>query len=100
MTTVVAEEVLSDARRLRNRLAVKPILVGMVGGVGSRFSGTDAYDFATEMFQLRGKLGRLQALALASVNDGDTLVDTKSDWQCRTLADSVASLDLGQSANS
>lgn len=96
--TSVAKDVVNDAEGLRNRLTRKPTLVGLTGGVARRFDGTEAYDFAAATIRLRGALGRLKALELASINNGDTLIGTRFDWQCRTLADSVATLDLNLSA--
>ena len=94
---VAAADVQQDAERLRAQLVSRPSRAGWRGATVRPFAGTQAYGFAKEMQFLRSNVARLKAMELAAINNGDTLLGISHDWQCRTFADSVASLDLGQS---
>ena len=87
----------AKANTLAAQLAKDPGLAGFRGGVARRFSGTASYSFAIELNHLRSLVARQKALELALANEGDTLIGTTEKWQCATFADSVASLDPGQS---
>ena len=96
---VLTADLVEDIDDARNKLTVDPALVGFRGAISRQFSGTDAHLFAMQMNLLRSRVARQKARELALANEGDTLLGTKHDWECKTFANSVASLDLGQSQN-
>ena len=94
-----ARAIAEDADQLRTQLSRSPSMAGFSGSVFKRISGTDTYTFAAQVAGLREKVARQVARQQAYFNDGDTLLPTTKDWSCRILADSVASLELGQSSD-
>ncbi len=62
-----------------------------------RVSGTEAIGLAINVRQLRTMVANQRAIELALGMDGKSPLPSKADWACQKLADSVASLDTGQS---
>lgn len=95
---IASEDISDNAEELRQRLAKDASLVGLRAAFTRHVAGTDAAVFATAINGLRSHIAQQKARELALINEGDTLLGTTMEWQCKTLADSVASLDLGQSS--
>jgi hypothetical protein len=87
------------ARELREQLSKSPSMAGFTGSIFKTFAGTKTYSFATELNDLRGNVAWQVAMQQAYFNEGKTLVPTTKRWSCEVLADSVSSLNLGQSSD-
>jgi hypothetical protein len=70
---------------------------GALAGAVSRVPGTEASSLAINVRQLRTMVADQRAIDLALGMDGKSQLPSKADWACQILADSVASLDTGQS---
>ena len=95
---VFPDTITRDALELRLKLEEDESLAGFSGSVLSNFAGTTAYSFAVELNGLRRAVAFQTAVEQAHENDGPPLVDIADEKACALLADSVASLDQGQSA--
>jgi hypothetical protein len=93
----ITELLISEIDLLKTELENDASLVGFSGSIARQFAGTESYSFALRMNTLRSAVARQKARELAMMNDGDTLLGTSQHWQCETFANSVASLDVGQS---
>lgn len=71
--------------------------VGFDGSWKRRLVGSEAYATGLEIKLLREKVGKQIAREQADLNDGQPFVPINESWACKALADSVASLDPGQS---
>ena len=70
---------------------------GMMSDTLGRFSGTEAISLAINVRLLRTMLANQRAIDLSLSMDGKNPLPSKAGWACELLADSVASLDTGQS---
>jgi hypothetical protein len=93
----ITESLVAEIDVLKKELERDANLVGFRGSIARQFPGTESYSFALRMNTLRSAVARQKARELALMNDGDTLLGTTQHWQCENFANSVASLDVGQS---
>jgi hypothetical protein len=70
---------------------------GALSGALGSVSGTEAIGLAINVRQLRTMVADQKAIDVALEMDGKSPFPSKADWACQFLADSVASLDTGQS---
>lgn len=92
------DQIVKVAAELRLELAGNEKLAGMPGTSMAKFPETDARSFLVELTGLRRLVAYQVALEQAVRNDGVPLVNVADEKSCAMLADSVASLDQGQSA--
>lgn len=93
-----ANDIVSESREVEIYIASNPSAVGFWGGITSRIGGTSGTDLAVRLRQLRRSVAMQVAREQALITDGTPLVDPSKEWACKMLADSVASLDQGQSS--
>jgi hypothetical protein len=93
-----ADDIVSQAAAVESEIKATPSAVGFWGSIKVRFAGTTAVDVAVRLTQLRRSIAMQVAREQAIVGDGTPLVDPSREWACKMLADSVVSLDRGQSA--
>lgn len=92
------DQIVKVAAELRLELAENENLAGMLGTSMAKFPETDARSFSVELTELRRLVAYQVASEQAIRNGGIPLVNLADEESCAMLADSVASLDQGQSA--
>ena len=93
-----ADDIVLQAAETERQITSNPSAVGFWGSINARFDGTTAIDVAVKLQQLRRSVALQVAREQALIGEGVPLVDPSKEWACKMLADSVTSLDQGQSA--
>ena len=70
---------------------------GMLSNIFGTTSGTEGFALHLYLKQLRVAVANQKAIDLAKEMGGKSPLPASADWACQTLANSVASLDTGQS---
>ena len=69
----------------------------MLSNIFGTTSGTEGFALHLYLKQLRVAVANQKAIDLAKEMGGKSPLPASADWACQTLANSVASLDTGQS---